>query len=571
VKETGSRWSLRTHLLVMAAAVLILGSVVGLALTADAYSQAERRAVAAARDAARQVAATLDRDLAQAAMLTAASAPGIGPVLEQQAALAANPDVCSLSFTGIGVFPPEGAVHVVTRDGRVLCSSLRAAVGMSYAGAPWFPRLAGGGPISTGDSHDIVSGAPAAIVAAPVQGPAGPFSGALVQTFAVGALAPTLAGTFGGPVKRQFTLVDGDGRVLSSSIDPSERGRPFPKISDGATAPDSRGTRRIWGVGTVSAPGWRLWAGTGEARALETARAERRRLGLVLITTLAAALGLALLVNRRLVRPLRGLSTTVAQAETEPGARATVAGPAELADLAQSLNHMLTARQHHDEVVAELARELEATAISLVEAREQERRALAIALHDTTLQGLIAAMWQVDALIERGEDSPALERLRHDLEALVDQTRAVTTGLRPPALEENGLGAAVDELARRTESDSDFAVEVDDRLLGARFASAVEMLVYRMVQEALQNARRHARATAVRVLLEHDDGLLRATVTDDGVGIDDAVLAERAQDGHHGVISMRDTVHLAKGRFSITRGAAGGTVVNVEVPVAAGD
>lgn len=552
----------------MAGAVLLLGSAVGLVVTADAYSQAERRAVASARDAARQVAAAIDRDLGQAAMVTAAGAPSIGAILEQQAAVAANPDVCSLSFTGIGVFPAEGAVHILTGEGRVLCSSVRAAVGRSYAEAPWFARLTGTAAVTTGDDRDVVSGAPVAVVAAPAQAPGGTLGGALVQTLSVEPLAPALARTFGGSTGRQFTLVGSDGRVLSSSIDPSQHGQSFPRISDGATAPDSRGTERIWGVGTVSAPGWQLWAGTSEAFALQTARAERRRLGLVLITTLAAALGMALLVNRRLVRPLRSLSATVTRAETDPGVRAAIAGPAELAELARGLNHMLAARQHNEDLITGLARDLEATAISLVEAREHERRSLAIALHDTTLQGIIAAMWQVDALIERGDRGPALERLRGDLEAIVNQTRSVTTGLRPPALEELGLGAALDELARRTESESDLSVEVDDRLLGTRFGSAVELLVYRMVQEALQNACEHAQAKTVTVVLERADGLLRATVTDDGIGIDDAALAEGAHDGHLGVISMRETVRLAKGRFSMTPGHPG-TVVSVEVPVRA--
>ena len=549
----------------MAGAVLVLASVVGLALTASAYSQAKRRAVAAARDAARQVAATLDRDLGQAAMLVAASAPGIAPILEQEAAVKANPGVCSLSFSGIGVFPSQGAVHILTADGQVLCSSVRAAVGTSYAGAAWFSRLAGGAAVTTGDSDDPVSGAPAAVVAAPVPGSGAAVSGALVQTLAVGGLAPALAETFGGPVRRQFALVDGDGRVLSSSIDATQHGQPFPKISDGATAADSRGTTRIWGVGTVNAPGWRLWAGTRKDLALQTARAERRRLGLVLVTTLAAALSLALLVNRRLVQPLRNLSATVAQAETEPGARAGVGGPAELADLALGLNQMLAAHQHHEELVADLARDLEAMAISLVEAREQERRSLAAALHDTTLQGLIAAMWQVDSLMERDGPAPALERLRHDLEALITQTRAVTTGLRPPALEEFGLGTAVDELARRTATESGLSIDVDDRLRGHRFESDVEVLMYRMVQESLQNVRKHAQATTVQVVLERDNGFLRATVTDDGIGVDEAMMHERSLEGHLGVVSMRDTVRLAKGRFSIIPGQPG-TVVSVEVP-----
>ena len=68
------------------------------------------------------------------------------------------------------------------------------------------------------------------------------------------------------------------------------------------------------------------------------------------------------------------------------------------------------------------------------------------------------------------------------------------------------------------------------------------------------------------MILERDDGVVRATVSDDGVGVDDTVLTERPHDGHWGVLSMRDTVQLAKGRFSIAPGHPG-TVVSVEVPV----
>ena len=553
----------------MAGAALALSTVVGLALTARAYNSAKRQAVASVRDSARQAAGTLDRDLGQAAMLVALIAPGISSILEQAGAVAANPEVCSLKFAGIGVFPSDGAIHIVTNDGRVLCSSAKAAIGQSYAAAPWFARLAAGEPVIAGDSRDAVRGEPVAVVASPIRDASGAVGGALLDTIAMRSLAPVLAETFGGPNRRAYTIVDSQGQVVSSSVDVAEQGRPFPRISDGGTAPDSRGTKRIWGVGEVKATGWRVWAGPSEARLLGPAQGERRRLALVLVIALAAAVGLALLVNRRLVRPLRGLSATVGQAETEPDARATVEGPAELADLARGLNRMLATRQRNEKLVADLAAELEATANSLVEAREQERQSLAIALHDTTLQGLIAVMWQVDTLAERTEASPALERLRRDLEALVGQTRAVTTELRPPALAETGLGTAVDELAHRTAGEANLAVEVEDRLAGARFAVAVEMLVYRMVQEALQNVRKHARATKVRIVLERDEEVLRAIVADDGVGVDQGALEERVRAGHFGVVSMRDTARLAKGRFSITRGDPVGTVVEVEIPVTA--
>jgi len=203
--------------------------------------------------------------------------------------------------------------------------------------------------------------------------------------------------------------------------------------------------------------------------------------------------------------------------------------------------------------VEALAAELERMAKSLVEAREHERQALGGLLHDTTLQGLIAAMWQVDALNERAGGSPELEALRASLETLVDQTRAVTRDLRPPALHETGLGAAVDELAQRGEGDPPLRVEVDDRLGGARFAPAIEMLAYRAIQASLRNAREHGGTTA-RIVLSQDGSRLSATVTDDGAGAD------------LGLADLDDTIRLAKGRFSSSRAGDGGTVVSVELP-----
>lgn len=541
---------MRAHLLGMSAAALAVSALVGLALSADAYRSARRRAVVASRDAARQVAAAVERDLSQAAALIGASAPNVQVLFVQ---VAAHPELCRLSFSGMGLFPTDGAVHVLTADGRVLCSSARSAEGKSYAGAQWFARLTAGQPVTTGDSHDVVSGAPVAVVAAPVAGPSGKVQGALVETLAAGSLARTLVEIFGGQIQRQFAVVDAAGQVLSSSIDRNEQGRPFPKTTDGATAPDSRGTARIWGAGSVPSAGWQVWAATREGRALGPARSERLRLGLVLASALAAAVVLALLVNRRFVRPLRGLSATVLQAETVPGARAAVEGPAELADLAEGLNQMLATRQHNERLVTDLAAELERMAVRLVEAREQERQALGAALHDTTLQGLIAAMWQIDALTERNGASPELQALRGNLVMLVDETRAVTRDLRPPALAESGLGAAVDDLAQRGAGDPPLAVEVDDHLAGARFSPAIEMLAYRAVQATIRDAREHGGATKARIVLERDDGLLRATITSDSAAMDLSLTA------------MRDTIRLAKGRFT-SNPSDGGTVVSVELP-----
>src|SRR5438270_6696052 len=97
-------WSLRAHLIGIAGIVLVLTGAVGTGLTGRAYAGARHRAVAGVRNTAGEVARAIDHDLGQALELMVASAPGIAATLDQAAAVTAPPELCSLSFTGVGVF-----------------------------------------------------------------------------------------------------------------------------------------------------------------------------------------------------------------------------------------------------------------------------------------------------------------------------------------------------------------------------------------------------------------------------------------------------------------------------------
>jgi signal transduction histidine kinase len=190
---------------------------------------------------------------------------------------------------------------------------------------------------------------------------------------------------------------------------------------------------------------------------------------------------------------------------------------------------------------------------------------MGVHLHDGPIQDMILAGWALDDLAAQ-VPAESLAEVRRRLEAAVAAARGIEVNLRPPKLVDCGLSDAVVELVARLQVDSPFAIEVDDRLAAARFPSHTELLIYRCVQEALQNARKHSRATRVRVVLGWDNSVVTAAVSDDGIGVDDDLLAQRAAGGHYGVVSMRDTVTLTGGRFSIGPSAEGGAQVRVEVP-----
>ena len=146
----------------------------------------------------------------------------------------------------------------------------------------------------------------------------------------------------------------------------------------------------------------------------------------------------------------------------------------------------------------------------------------------------------------------------------IENLRAIITELRPAALDELGLSPALEALARRMEATEGLEVltAIRPASSGSRLAPDLETTVYRVAQEALTNAAKHARATRVVLRLSDEDGLLRLEVIDDGVGIRD----DAADQGGFGLVGMRERVELAGGRLWVQPGRPG-TRVLAELPL----
>jgi two-component system sensor histidine kinase UhpB len=207
---------------------------------------------------------------------------------------------------------------------------------------------------------------------------------------------------------------------------------------------------------------------------------------------------------------------------------------------------------------------------ALSTAQEAERGRLARELHDEVVQQLIALGHSVDRvqrLLERGDGAQAVERLqvmRGNITGLVGELRTVIGDLRPPALEELGLLPAVELLLQRG---GEAAPEVSLMVQGEerRLAPQSELALFRIIQEAWSNIRRHARAGHADVTFAYGPDALLVTIADDGRGFASADHGS-APDGHWGLRGMRERAELTGGRLSLTSRPGEGTRLVLSIP-----
>lgn len=199
----------------------------------------------------------------------------------------------------------------------------------------------------------------------------------------------------------------------------------------------------------------------------------------------------------------------------------------------------------------------------LVLTREEERRRLRRDLHDGLGPTLASLTLNVDELRNRwpqlSDPDAELLTLRSSIQTAVREVRRIVEGLHPAPLDQLGLAGALEQLASATgPSDTDVAVLVKDL---PPLPAAVEVATFRMVQEALTNALRHAHADHVTVTLEAVGGHLSAQVEDDGTG----TLTPRA--GGVGLTSMRERAEELGGTLSLHSDPSRGTTVRIELPL----
>jgi PAS domain S-box-containing protein len=211
---------------------------------------------------------------------------------------------------------------------------------------------------------------------------------------------------------------------------------------------------------------------------------------------------------------------------------------------------------------AESREALIASRARIVAAGDEARRRIERNIHDGTQQRLVALGLDLETVrgsipADQQEAQSGLERIRGDLEAVLEDVRELSHGLHPALLSQAGLGPSVRALARK----SPIPVELDVSV-GERPSEATETAVFYVISEALANAAKHARASQISVVVSTSGSEIRAIVEDDGRGGAEVSAGS-------GLVGLIDRVEALGGRFALESPPGHGTKISIEMPLTA--
>jgi signal transduction histidine kinase len=201
-------------------------------------------------------------------------------------------------------------------------------------------------------------------------------------------------------------------------------------------------------------------------------------------------------------------------------------------------------------------------------ASEDERARIARELHDDTAQRLATTLLRLrilERMVEGEERLEVIEELRESLQQTAEGVRRIARGLRPPELQDAGLATALRSYARSLLDGRGLKVDLDVEPVDEYLTADGKLVVYRVVQEALNNVSRHADASAARVLLRKSGGHIVAEVEDEGRGFS----PHRVQNdgGGLGLLGMQERAAMVGGLVTVDSRPGEGTRVVIRVPV----
>lgn len=261
----------------------------------------------------------------------------------------------------------------------------------------------------------------------------------------------------------------------------------------------------------------------------------------------------------------------VAQQQTED-LRRTQASLQQSLNAQDSLNRQLVERLSNQLLALDqLNAALQATQRRLITEREDERKILARELHDQIIQdmlGIIYHLEEVEGLVDTLSLRKDVGSIRQGIRNLVGELRQVCSDLRPPTIDHHGLSAAIDSLTNEWSERSGIQIHLEvDPTLG-RLPEMVELSIFRIVQEGLNNIRKHAAAKHVRLSLQRTSSMnLLLRLEDDGKGLANATdLASLSANKHFGLVGISERVALLGGTINIESSQGNGMILQIEIP-----
>ncbi|MCB9433737.1 MAG: ATP-binding cassette domain-containing protein [Ardenticatenaceae bacterium] len=208
----------------------------------------------------------------------------------------------------------------------------------------------------------------------------------------------------------------------------------------------------------------------------------------------------------------------------------------------------------------------------LLTEREEERKYLARELHDQIMQDLLSLNYQLEEIEDKAAQSLEIiddvVDIRSSIRELVEELRRVCGNLRPPTIDSLGLGAALQSLTRNWSERTGIVVDLTLDANFGRLPEPIELSIFRIVQEGLNNIWKHANATQVQISLTHTSPrLLLISIADNGTGLTEpSDLASLSNAGHYGLLGISERVALMGGRLNFHNQRSSGLLLQVEIP-----
>lgn len=375
-------------------------------------------------------------------------------------------------------------------------------------------------------------------------------------------------------------VVDQQGRVLfyPGSQHVGELWAQYPAVRQALAASSgsvvgqfSDGTATLASFATVGETRWRVLVEEPVSEVIVPIL----RFSAALPVGIAAAGLLSLLLTyfslRTIVHPLQRLSEAAEQITWgELGELpAEVGGVEEIRHLGRALRDMVERIRGYQQSMRDYI-------AAIVQGQETERARLSRELHDATVQDWIATRQRLlltQRALERGDMSAALQTLdvtRQLADSALDELRRTIRALRPAYLEDLGLVPALETLVQETQ-EAGLAAQLSVQGEPRRISPEVELVAYRVTQEALSNAAQHAQAQQAEVMVSFSSNQLRLSISDDGEGFVPALGPEEmTKMGHFGLVGMRERVLLVGGSLDVQSQPDRGTRVLARFPLSVG-
>jgi len=243
--------------------------------------------------------------------------------------------------------------------------------------------------------------------------------------------------------------------------------------------------------------------------------------------------------------------------------------------VAVAMNYLLSSLVNISNTLEEMKRK-EIQGIQVLIAQEEERQRLARDIHDGPAQSLSNIVLKCEICEKFFETD--LEKAKQEIKDLkklvkssLKELRDIMFDLRPMSLDDLGLLPTLHDYVSKMVDETGMRVELDLFKQSIEIEPIVEVAVFRVIQEALSNIRKHAKANRAVVKIQINDGILRASISDDGVGFDYDRRKKYSNDLAHscgfGIYGMRQRAELLKGKFDLESQLGKGTTILLEIPI----